>query len=163
MAVAALTVLSIQVASATSGGTAPGGAAAPTGCTLTSPIEIGSWVTQSAQAANVATVDATTFGSGGYSAFVAGLKSGSLSLNILNDYAASAINVYLGMNGTKIAVGATGFVEVKPTTAARSATNPAFICMVVNNGWQSFNATVGGLATVTWAPVITGGFAELVA
>lgn len=163
MAIAALTVLSIQVAAATSGGTAPGGAAAPTGCTLTSPIEIGAWVTQANQAANVATVDATTFGSGGYSAFVAGLKSGSLSLNILNDWAAAAINVYLGLNGTKIAVGATGFVEVKPTTAARSATNPAFICMVINNGWNTFNASVGALATVTWNPQITGGFAELVA
>lgn len=163
MAIAALTVLSIQVAAATSGGTAPGGAVAPTGCTLTSPIEIGGWVTQSAQAVNVATVDSTTFGSGGYSAFVAGLKSGTLTLNILNDYAASSIDVYLGLNGTKIAVGATGFIEVKPTTAARSATNPAFICMVVNNGWQTFNATVGGLATVSWSPVITGGFAELVA
>lgn len=163
MAVAALTVLSVQVAAATSGGTAPGGAVAPTGCTLTTPVEIGSWVTQVAQAVNVATVDSTTFGSGGYSAFVAGLKSGSLTLSCLNDYAASALDVLIGLNGTKIAVGAVGYIEIKPTTAARSATNPAFIAQIVNTGFNTFNAQVGGLATVSWAPVITGGFAELVA
>lgn len=163
MAVAALTVISVQVAAATSGGTAPGGAAAPTGCTLTTPSEIGTFITQTAQAVNVATVDATTFGSGGFAAFVAGLKSGTLTLNILNDYAAAAIDTLLGLNGTKIAVGASGFIEVKPTTAARSATNPAFIAAIINNGWQTFNATVGGLTTVSWAPQITGGFAELVA
>lgn len=163
MAIAALTVLSIQVAATYTGGTAPGGASTPTGGSLATPSEIGAYVTQANQSVAVATVDATTFGSGGYSAFVAGLKSGSISLNILNDYAAAAIDTLIGLNGTKIAVGNTGFIEVRPTTAARSATNPAFVAMIINNGWSTFNATVGGLATVTWNPQITGGFAELVA
>lgn len=163
MAISALTVLSVQVAATYTGGTAPGGAVAPTGGSLSTPSEIGSYITQVNQAVAVATVDATTFGSGGYSAFVAGLKSGSLTLNLLNDYAAAAIDTLIGLNGTKIAVGNSGFIEIRPTTAARSATNPAFVAAIVNVGFQTFNATVGGLTTVTWTPQITGGFAELVA
>lgn len=163
MAITAQVVLSVQVAAATSGGTAPGGAVAPTGCTLTTPSEIGAYITNIGQSVSVATLDVTTFGSGGFSAFVAGLKSGKIDLTILNDYAAAAIDTLIGLNGTKIPVFGTGFIEVKPTTAARSATNPAFIASIINNGWSTFNAGVGGLTTVSWSPQITGGFAELIA
>jgi hypothetical protein len=163
VAIIAQTVLSVQIAAGTTGGTAPGGATAPTGCTLSSPTEIGAWITSVANAVDVATLDATTFGSGGYVAMVAGLKSGTLSLTIDQDWAASAPDALLGLNGSVIAVGGTGFVEIKPTTGARSATNPAFICKIINKGWKPFSAGVGQIATVQWDVQITGGFAELIA
>lgn len=151
----------IAVAAATTGGTAPGGATAPTGCTLSSGTDISSWVTQAEAGADIATNDTTTFGSGGFTAMVAGLKSGVLNLAILQDWAASAPNALLGLNGSVIAVGGTGFVEVKPTSGTRSATNPSFMCKIINNGWRMISASVGGLSVIQWNVQITGGFAEL--
>ena len=163
MAVIAQTVMSVQIAATTTGGTAPGGATAPTGCTLSSPTEIGAWVTATVNGVDIATLDVTTFGSGGFVAFVAGLKSAKVQLTILQDYAASAPDALLGLNGSVIAVGAAGFLELKPTTAARSATNPAFICKIINKLWMPFNASVRQVPTIAWDVQVTGGFAALVA
>lgn len=163
MAISALNSLYVIVAAATSGGTAPGGASAPTGCSLTTPSDISAWVTGVEVGPDIATVDSTTFGSGGYTTMVAGLKSATASIAIINDYAASAPNALIGMNGSVVAVGGQGFLEVRPTSSARGATNPGFVCKFINNGWRSFNASVGGLPTVTWNVTIIGGYAELVA
>jgi hypothetical protein len=92
---------------------------------------------------------------------VAGLKSGVVNLALLNDYAASATNALLGLNGSVIAWGAQGFVEIKPTSGSRSATNPSFICKIINQSWRPFNSTVGGLNVVQWNVQVIGGFAEL--
>ena len=163
MAVAALTTAFFSVAAGTTGGTAPGGATAPTGCSLTTPTDLSSYLTQVEAGQDYATLDTTTFGSGGFTNMVAGLKTGTLNLALLQDFAASALNAVLGANGSVIAVGATGFVEVRPGTGARSATNPGFICKVINNGWRFLNASVGGLSVVQWNVTVTGGYAELVA
>ena len=45
--------------------------------------------------------------------------TGTLSLAILQDFAASAPNALLGLNGSVFAFGAAGFVEVRPTSSAR--------------------------------------------
>jgi hypothetical protein len=163
MAIIAQTVLSVQIAAATSGGTAPGGAAAPTGCTLTSPTEIGGWVTAVVNGVDVATLDTTTFGSGGFVTMVAGLKNASLQLTVLQDFAAAAPDALIGILGSVIPFGGTGFVEIKPTTAARSSTNPAFVCKVINKTWKPFNTQVGNVPTVGWDLQVVGGFGELVA
>jgi hypothetical protein len=151
----------VAVAASTTGGTAPGGATAPTGCSLSSASDISSWVTQVEAGADVATNDVTTFGSGGFTNMVAGLKTGTANIGLLMDYAASATNALLGLGGSVIAFGAQGFLEVKPSSGSRSATNPSFICKIINNGWRPFNATVGGIPVVTWNVTVIGGFAEL--
>lgn len=165
MPIAALNSLFIQIAQTTTGGTAPGGSAAPTGCTLSSPTDISSFVTGIQQETMAATPTVTTFGSGGFDAFVAGLRSGSLTLNMLNDYAASQLNALIGINGSVRPVGSGSLliVEVRPTSAARSTSNPGFVCAVLNRNFQTFNASVGEVPTVTWSPQITGGFGELTA
>ncbi len=163
MAVIALNSLYIAVAASTTGGTAPGGATAPTGCSLSSASDLSSWVTATEAGADLATQDSTTYGSGGYTAVVAGLKSGVLNLGLLNDFAASSLNALIGMNGSVISFGSTGFVEVRLTSSSRSSTNPGFICKVLHNGWRPFNASVGNIPMVQWNPVIIGGFAELTA
>jgi hypothetical protein len=163
MAVAALTTAFFSVAATTTGGTAPGGSTAPTGCSLSSPTDLAGYLTAVEAGMDVATLDTTTFGSGGYTAMVAGLKTGVMNLALLQDFAASAVEATIGMNGSVIAVGAQGFVEVRPGTGARSTTNPGFICKVINNGWRFMNATVGGLSVIQWNVTITGGFASLTA
>jgi hypothetical protein len=165
VAIEALNSLYIAVASATTGGTAPGGSAVPTGCSLSSPFDMSPYVTGIQQETMAATPGVTTFGSGGFEAFVAGLRSGTLTLNLLNDYAATLLNARLGINGSVVAAGSSSllFVEVRRTSGTRSTSNPGFVCAVLNRNWQTFNASVGEVPTVTWSPQITGGFGELVA
>ena len=165
MPIEALNSLHIIIAQSTTGGTAPGGTVAPTGCTLSSPSDISPFVTGIQQETMANTLNVTTFGSGGFDAFVAGLRSGTLTLNMLNAYAASELNALIGVNGSVRSVGSplTMVVEVRRSSAARSATNPGFVCAVLNRNFQTFNASVGEVPTVTWSPQITGGFGELIA
>jgi hypothetical protein len=165
MAIVALNSLYIAIAAATTGGTAPGGTTAPTGCTLTSPTDISAFVTAIDQSVEVDPIDVTAFGSGGFKAFVLGLRMGQVNLTLLNDYAASQINALIGLNGSVRAVGSSSllYLEVRPTSSARSSSNPGFVCAVLNRNFQTFNAGVGALPTVSWQPQITGGFAELTA
>ena len=163
MAIAAATTWYIAVASSTTGGTAPGGATAPTGCSLSSASDLSGFITNVEVGADLDTPDVTTFGSGGYAAFVAGIKKGVFNVTAFNDYAASQINALIGMNGSVISFGSTGFLEVRPTSGARSTSNPGFICKVIHNGWRMVNAGVGQVPTISWSPIVTGGFAELTA
>jgi hypothetical protein len=165
MAITALNSLYVIVASATTGGTAPGGSTAPTGCTLSSPFDLSPWVTGISQSSGAAEQNVTTFGSGGFEQFVMGLKSGSLTLELLNDYAASMVNARLGVNGTIAAAGSdtTFFIEVRLTSSARGSGNPGFVCAAKNVNFSTFNASVGSVPTVSWSPRITGGYGELVA
>lgn len=163
MAVSALLSPFFSVAASTTGGTAPGGASAPTGCSLSSASDLTGYTTAMEAGADVATLDVTTFGSGGFTAMVAGLKTGTVNIPLLNDYAASQVESLIGMNGTVIPLGSQGFLEVRPTTSARGATNPGFICKVINNTWRFINAGVGQVPTVQWNVTVTGGFATLTA
>jgi len=165
MAIAALNSLYVIIASATSGGTAPGGSTAPTGCTLSTPSDISGFITGIDQGVEVDSIDATSMGSGGFRAFVLGLRSGQLNLTMMNDYAASQLNSLIGLNGSVRAVGSSSllYVEVRPTSGARSSTNPGFVCAVLNRNFQTFSGSVGELPMVSWQPQITGGFAELTA
>jgi hypothetical protein len=164
MAITAITGLYVLIGTTTTGGTAPGGATAPTGCTIAGTTsDISAFVSQIEVGADVATQDVTTFGSGGYQAFVAGLRTGMMSMTLFNDYAASQLNAVCGMNGSVISVGSSGFIEVRLTSSARSSTNPGFVAKIVNTGFRFVNATVGNAPTVSWTPVVTGGFAELTA
>ena len=164
MAIIALTTLFAQVAAAGSGGTAPGGNGPPAaGFTLTTPTDISGNVKTIDSMIDVAEQDVTTFGTGGYMAFVAGLKSGTMQLDVFNDLAAAALNSLLGINGTVLPVGALGFIEVRASSAVRSATNPSFVAAIINRGWKPFAANVGAPNGFQWSPQITKGFGELVA
>ena len=163
MAVGAINTFYVIVAAATSGGTAPGTSSAPTGCSLTTPSDISGNTTQAQVGSQVASIEVTTFGSGGFTAVVAGLKTGKASLTLLNDYAASAINSLIGINGTVCAVGGKAFLEVRPSSGSRSSSNPGFVCKFLNTGWDFINAQVGGLSTVQWDVAVDLGYAELTA
>jgi hypothetical protein len=62
MAITALTSFYVLVSTATTSGTAPGGASAPTGCTLSgTTADISAFVSQLEAGADVATQDITTY------------------------------------------------------------------------------------------------------
>jgi hypothetical protein len=163
MAVTPATGWFFQVAAATTGGTAPGLSTAPTGCALSSPVDLSSWVTAIDAGPEYEELDVTTFGSGGFKAFAAGLVMGTASISFLQDYAASAPNAVLGLGGTLAPGNTTYYGEIRPTSGARSTTNPAFVFAFKNRGIRTFNASVGQIPTFTFTPSVTGGFGQLVA
>jgi hypothetical protein len=94
----------------------------------------------------VETQDTTAFGAT-FRTAIAGLQTGSITLEFHQDFGAGAIDTILypllGTNAT---------VTVRPAGTATSATNPAFTGTYLVTQYSPFNSTVGDLATlsVTW-------------
>lgn len=90
--------------------------------------------------------DTTSFGSE-WRTRIAGLKSGSITLEFHQDFGVGAIDnllwPLLGTNGT---------VVVSPTSATVSASNPSFSGQFLVTQYSPFASTVGDLATlsVSW-------------
>ena len=90
--------------------------------------------------------ETTAFGSS-WRTRIAGLRTGSITLEFHQDFAASAIDtvIYplLGTNAT---------VTVRPAGTVTSSSNPAFTGTFLVTQYSPFNSTVGDLATlsVTW-------------
>lgn len=160
MAVGALLTPQILISATTSGGTAPGGASAPTGCTLGTPVDIAPWVTTLGQSPTVAELTANTFGTGGFASIVAGLKSGKVDLSLFQDWAGSAINAYLGLNGSIATPGSFFFMELRPGAGNRGSTNPGFVCRVLHSGFP-WTGSIGEIPTIGLSLSTTGGYAEL--
>lgn len=164
MAIISTIGLYVAVATGTTGGTAPGGASAPTGASLSGTVtDLSAWVSSAEAGEDFEENDVTTMGSGGFKAFVLGLEQGMVSINFFNDYAAGGPNAILGMSGTLKPSRTLRYLEIRQSSASRSATNPGFLAAFYNKGWRSANAQVGQAPTVAWTPTITGGFAELTA
>ena len=93
-----------------------------------------------------AELETTAFG-GTWRERIAGLKTGSVTLNFFQDFAASQVDAtiwpLLGSNAT---------VVVKPTSGTASATNPAFTAVCLVTQYTPFSSSVGDIATVsvTW-------------
>jgi hypothetical protein len=90
--------------------------------------------------------DTTAFGAE-FRTRIAGLKTGSITLEFHQDFGAAAIDSVLypllGTNAT---------VTVSPTSATVSATNPSFTGNFLVTQYSPFSSTIGDLATlsVTW-------------
>jgi predicted secreted protein len=93
-------------------------------------------------------LETTTFG-GGWRTRVAGLKSGSVTLNFFQDFGAAAVDATLWplFNGGSYAT-----VVVTPTSSSVSSTNPAYTAVCLVSQYQPYSASVGDIATlsVTW-------------
>ena len=92
-------------------------------------------------------LDTTDFSSSGWEERIGGLKSGTISLNFHQDFAASQVDTTLwSALGTSVAV------VVKPTSSAVSATNPSFSFNAIVTDVKPVAASVGDLAVqqVTW-------------
>lgn len=97
---------------------------------------------------NVADVDTTDFGSNGFTELIGGLKSGNISIDFHQDYAAASVEatVYplLGTIATAVLIAGNG--------TAASSTTPAYTATVLVNNWNPVSGAVGDLSTVsvTW-------------
>ena len=94
--------------------------------------------------------ETTAFGSE-WRTRIAGLKSGSITLEFHQDFAAGAIDSILwpllGTNAT---------VVVTPTSTAVSASNPSFTGTFLVTQYTPYASTVGDLATVSVTWPLTG-------
>jgi len=92
-------------------------------------------------------LETTTMGGGGYRSRIGGLKTGTLEVEFINDFAAAQTDATLWpIFGTVVAF------TLKPTSAATSATNPQYSGNVLVNQVGPLDGEVGALAvrSVSW-------------
>jgi len=90
-------------------------------------------------------IETTAFGSG-FRSRIAGLKSGSVTLNFFQDFGASSVDAIIAPLFT---AGSYGTVVITPTSAAVSATNPSYSAVCLISQYQPFSASVGDIATLS--------------
>lgn len=161
MAIQVLTNAQVQL-STTWTGTAPGlpGTQTISG-TLASASDISAFVQSAGVETSVALQDGTTFGSGGFVSNYAGLKSATLTLNLLNDFAASQLDAII--RTTLGGLGATVYYDVKPTNSARGTSNPSYVGAVILSDWKPITTQVGNLTVVSVSWSTVGQFTTLTA
>lgn len=161
MAISVLTNAQVQL-STTWTGTAPGlpGTQTVSG-TLASASDISAFVQSVGVETASAMNDGTTFGTGGFVANYAGLKSGTFTLSVINDYAASQLDAII--RTTLGGLGATVYYDVKPTNAARGTSNPSYVGAVILSDWKPITTQVGNLSIISVSWQTTGAFATLTA
>ena len=93
-----------------------------------------------------AEVETTAFGST-FTTRVGGLKSASITLDFMQDFAAGSVDAVLFPLLNTLAT-----VVLVPTSGTVSATNPSYTALCLVNSYQPFASAVGDLATlsVTW-------------
>lgn len=145
MAVLALTTTKIQVATSWTG-TSPGAPGTQTisGTLLTSVTDVSAYFTSISVDFTAETLDFTNFASGGWKAFIAGLKDTGFDCTINQDFS-SAVDAAYGFGGT-YGFGTTFYMDIMPTSSARGATNPSTVLQVINMGYSPVSGPVGALA-----------------
>lgn len=110
---------------------------------------ISSWLTQVEMSFDVNDVETTSFGNT-WKTRVAGLKSGSVKLQLNQDFAASAVDATIYP-----LLGTVGTIVITPTSTAVSSVNPAYTATVLINGY-GVQGNIGDLSTVSVTWPITG-------
>ena len=149
-------------------GTAPGSPGTQTiAGTITSTSDISSYTIGGGEPGwNTSMEDITNFASGGYKSVIPGLTEGDeLSFDCNSDQAASQLDTIIRttLGGVSRAGSAAIYVDVKPTSAARLATNPSFVAAVWISKWTPFMGSVGARAGANLTLTVTGAFGQLTA
>lgn len=88
--------------------------------------------------------DVTTYASGGWKEVLGGLKSGELSLEFLQDVAATELDsIMWPLLGTVVSF------SVRLSQAAVGTSNPSYSGSVLINGWNPIEGSVGDEASVS--------------
>lgn len=91
----------------------------------------------------VADLDATTFGQT-WHVRRGGLKDASLNIDFLNDFVVSVLDdVFWNMLGTVVTF------EIKPTSGARTSSNPSYLGSILVDQWTPITGKVGDLVAVS--------------
>ena len=139
-------------------GTAPGPANPTVTGTISSSVDQSSWIKQISLNMNVAMQDFTSFGDGAFISQKPGLKGADISIDFNQDFAASNVDATYGaafLAGTLI------YLDLKPTSSARSATNPSYVVACYVTQYTPIGNTVGDRAAAPVGLAVTGTFARL--
>lgn len=159
MAIQVLTNATLLLGTAWTG-TAPGTSSTPSG-TINSGsgtyLDATGYVTQVSVDFSAALQDGTTMGSGGFVTQYGGLKSGTINVTFLADYATTLLADKLNTMG----LGTTVYFDLKPTSSARGTSNPSYVGAYILSSLPFVNVSVGNLPqiSVTWST--TGAYATL--
>lgn len=96
-------------------------------------------------------VEKTSLGSNGWREVAAGIKSGTLSLDFMNDYASSSVEATIFP-----LIGTEATAVIRPASGSVSATNPAYTAVVLVTGWSPVSGAVGDLDTQSVSWPVTG-------
>ena len=97
---------------------------------------------------DVAELDTTNFDSDGWTEVIGGRKSGTVSLNFMQDFAASEVEATIYP-----LIGSTTSLTIKPTSGAITSSNPGYIVTCLVKDWKPIPSTdPAGLpvAQVSW-------------
>lgn len=91
-------------------------------------------------------LETTAFG-GTFRERIGGLKTGSVTLQFMQDFGASSVDATLFPLYNTLAT-----VVITPTSSTVSATNPSYTAVCLVNAYSPFASSVGDIATfsVTW-------------
>jgi hypothetical protein len=142
-------------------GTAPGAAVTASGTVATNVL--GSLEFSSVEVSiESEVIDFTHFAAAGWKQIGNGLQSGSVTVTLNDGYSASEADAIFGLGGT-LGIGVTPiYFDIKPTSAARSTTNPSLVMRVLNQG-NTLGGGVGSKAERTLTFPTTGVVSRLTA
>lgn len=148
-------------------GTAPGpGVAVPAGTiTAGGSLNISGFVTDGGDpSASAAMVDITHHAALGYTTVIPGLTTADpYTFTINSDLVASMINAWVRTQGGVARPGAALlFLDIMPTNAARSATNPSSVAAGYLSKWTPYSGSVGSAAKGTLIFTPSGTFLDLI-
>lgn len=95
-------------------------------------------------------IETTAFGQT-FRTRIGGLKSGTVTLNFMQDFGAGSIDSTLNP-----LLGSVATVVIKPTSASTSATNPEYSFTALCTQYSPFASSVGDLATLSITWPVTG-------
>jgi len=141
-------------------GTAPGAGNPTVSGTVASSTDFSDHIKQVNIDLSRVAVDFTNFGSGGFVENKPGLIDAAVSVDFFGDFAASSIDVTFG---PLVTAGTLVFLDIKPTNAARSATNPSYVFGLYLAGYPVVTGGPGEAAMATVSFMSAGKYARLTA
>jgi hypothetical protein len=138
-------------------GTAPGPANPTVAGTVTTDLALADHVRSISIDAAVDMPEFTTFGDGGFKTSKPGLKGATITIEYNQDYAAANVDATFGAG---FLAGTAYYIDVKPTSSARGATNPSYVAKGYVSAYP-IAQTVGDRAMVSVTYTVDGTFARL--
>jgi hypothetical protein len=139
-------------------GTAPGPANPTVSGTITSSTDFSDHIRQVTLGMKAAMQDFTTFADGSFTTQKPGLKGADITIEFNQDFAASSVDATFG---AAFLAGTLVYLDVKPTSSARGATNPSYVYACYISDYPTIGQSVGDRASVQVGFAVTGTFARL--
>ena len=125
--------------------------------TITSSTDWSDHIRQVTLNMNVAMQDFTTFGDGAFVSQKPGLKSADISIDFNADFSSSVDATF----GPGMLAGTLYYLDIKPTSASRSATNPSYVYAAYVESIAPVGNSVGDRASYPVTFTVTGTYARL--